>query len=64
MGAETGKLHESPESRASRLVCELRKVDMDIDRLRRELTAAATQRKAVLEELDRTAEVNGLDPSN
>lgn len=34
MGAETGKLHESPKPRASELVCELRRVDMDICRLR------------------------------
>lgn len=43
MGTETGKPYESPESRASRLAYELRRVDMDIDRLRRELAAAAAQ---------------------
>ena len=64
MGAETRKLHESPESLASRLACELRRVDMDIYRLRRELAAAAAQREAVLEELNRTAGANGLDPSD
>lgn len=41
IGADTGKSRESPESRASRLACELRRVDMDIYRLRRELEAAA-----------------------
>ena len=45
MGVETGKSHESPESRASRLACELRRVDMDIYRLRRELEAAAVSEK-------------------
>lgn len=64
MGVETGKLHESPESRASRLACKLRRIDEAIDMLGRELTAAATQREAVLRELNRTAEVNGLDPSD
>ena len=64
MGAETGKSHESPESRASRLACELRGIDMDIDRLRGELTAAVAQREAVLKQLNRTAGANGLDPSD
>lgn len=63
-GAETGKSHKSPESCASRLACELRRADIDIDRLRRELAAAAAQREAVLKELNRTAEANGLDPSD
>lgn len=65
MGAETRKLHESPESRASRLAaCELRKVDMDIDRLIRELAAAAAQREAILKGFKQTAEANGLDPKD
>ena len=64
MGAETRKLHESPESLASRLACELRRVDMDIYRLRRELAAAAAQREAILKELKQTAEVNGLNPKD
>ena len=64
IGAETGKPHESPKSRASRLACELRRVDMDIYRLERELVAAAAQRKAILKELKQTAEVNGLHPSD
>jgi hypothetical protein len=62
MGAETRKLHESPESLASRLACELRRVDMDIYRLRRELAAAAAQREAILKQFKQTAEANGLDP--
>lgn len=37
MGAETGKFHESPESRASKLACELRRVDEAIDMLERGL---------------------------
>lgn len=64
MSTETGKLHESPKPRASELACELRRVDMDIYRLRRELAAAAAQREAILKELNQTAEANGLDPSN
>lgn len=64
MGVETGKLHESPESRASRLACELRRIDKAIYMLRGELTAAVAQREAVLEELNRTAGANGLDPSD
>lgn len=63
MGAETGKLHESPKPRASELACELRRVDMDIYRLRRELAAAAAQREAILKEFKQTAEANGLDLS-
>ena len=47
-GAETGKFHESPESRASKLACELRRVDEAIDMLERELVAAAAQREAIL----------------
>ena len=43
IGADTGKSRESPESCASRLACELRRVYMDIYRLTRELAAAATQ---------------------
>ena len=42
MGAETGKLHESPKPRASELACELRRVDEAIDMLGRELAAAVT----------------------
>ena len=64
IGADTGKSRESPESRASRLACELRRVDMDIYRLRRELEAAAVQREAILKELKQTAEANGLDPKD
>lgn len=64
MGAETGKLHESPKPRASELACELRRVDMDIDRLRRELAAAAAQREAILKEFKQTAEADGLDPKD
>lgn len=64
MGAETGKLHESPKPRASELACELRRVDMDIYRLRRELAAAAAQREAILKEFKQTAEANGLDPKD
>lgn len=64
IGADTGKSRESPESRASRLACELRRIDEAIDMLRRELVAAATQRKAILKELNQTAEANGLDPSD
>ena len=64
MGVETGKLHESPESLTIRLARELRKVDMDIDRLIRELAAAVAQREAVLKQLNRTAGANGLDPSD
>lgn len=60
MGVETG----SPESLTIRLACELRKVDMDIDRLIRELAAAVAQREAVLKQLNRTAGANGLDPSD
>jgi hypothetical protein len=52
MGVETGKLHESPESLTIRLARELRKVDMDIDRLIRELAAAVAQREAVLKQLN------------
>lgn len=63
MSTETGKLHESPKPRASELACELRRVDMDIYRLRRELAAAAAQREAILKELKQTAEVNGLNLS-
>ena len=64
MGAETRKLHESPESLASRLACELRRVDMDIYRLRRELAAAVAQREAILKGFKQTAEANGLDPKD
>ena len=64
MGAETGKLHESPKPRASELACELRRVDEAIDMLGRELAAAVTQREAVLGELGRYARENGLDPSD
>lgn len=64
MGVETGKSHESPERASMLAACELRRVDMDIYRLRRELAAAAAQREAVLEELNRTAGANGLDPSD
>ena len=63
MGAETGKLHESPESSASELACQLRRVDEAIDMLGRELAAAVTQREDILQELKRTAEVNGLNLS-
>ena len=64
MGAETGKSHESPESRASRLACELRRVDEAIDMLGREFAAAVTQREAILKELKQTAEANGLNLSD
>ena len=64
IGADTGKFRESPESCASRLACELRRVDEAIDMLERELVAAATQRKAILKELNQTAETNGLDPND
>lgn len=64
IGADTGKSRESPESRASRLACELRRVDMDIYRLRRELEAAAVQREAILKELKQTAKANGLNLSD
>ena len=60
IGADTGKSRESPESCASRLACELRRVDGAIDMLGRELAAAAAQREAILKELKQTAEVNGL----
>ena len=63
IGAETGKFHESPESRASKLACELRRVDEAIDMLERELVAAAAQREAILKELKQAAEVNGLNLS-
>lgn len=63
-GAEAGKSRESPESRASRLACELRRVDMDIYRLERELVAAVAQREAILKGLNQTAKVNGLNPSD
>ena len=62
-GKEAGKSHESPESRASRLACELRRIDEAIYMLGGELAAAAAQRKAILKELKRTAEVNGLNLS-
>ena len=64
IGAETGKSRESPESRASRLACELRRVDEAIDMLGRELVAAAVQREAILKELKQSAKANGLDPSD
>ena len=64
IGADTGKFRESPESCASRLACELRRVDEAIDMLGRELVAAVTQREAVLGELGRYARENGLDPSD
>ena len=64
IGADTGKSRESPESCASRLACELRRVDEAIDMLGRELAAAVTQREAVLKQLNRTAGANGLDPSD
>lgn len=63
-GKEAGKSHESPKSRASRLACELRRVDEAIDMLGRGLAAAVTQREAILRELNRTAEANGLDPND
>jgi len=62
-GKEAGKSHESPESRASRLACELRRIDEAIYMLGGELAAAAAQRKAILKELKQTAEVNGLNLS-
>ena len=64
IGADTGKFRESPESCASRLACELRRADMDIYRLRRELAAAAAQREAILKGFKQTAEANGLDPKD
>ena len=64
MGVETGKSHESPESRASRLACELRRIDEAIYMLGGELTAAVAQREAVLKQLNQTAGVNGLNPSD
>lgn len=64
MGAETGKLHESPKPRASELACELRRVDEAIDMLGRKLAAAAAQREAILKEFKQTAEANGLDPND
>lgn len=63
-GKEAGKSHESPESRASRLACELRRIDEAIDMLGGELAAAAAQRKAILKELKQTAEANGLNLSD
>mgnify|MGYP000962346638 CR=1 FL=1 len=63
-GKEAGKSHESPESRASRLACELRRIDEAIYMLGGELAAAAAQRKAILKELKQTAEANGLDPKD
>lgn len=63
IGADTGKSRESPESCASRLACELRRVDEAIDMLGRELAAAVTQREAILKELKQTAKVNGLNLS-
>lgn len=60
IGADTGKSRESPESCASRLACELRRVDEAIDMLGRELVAAVTQREAILKELNQTAEENCL----
>ena len=62
-GKEAGKSHESPESSASELACQLRRVDEAIDMLGRELAAAVTQREAILKELKQTAEVNGLNLS-
>jgi hypothetical protein len=64
MGVETGKSHESPERASMLAACELRRVDMDIYRLRRELAAAAAQREAILKELKQTAKANGLDPND
>ena len=64
MGVETGKSHESPERANMLAACELRKVDMDIDRLIRELAAAAAQREAILKGFKQTAEANGLDPKD
>lgn len=63
-GKEAGKSHESPESRASRLACELRRIDEAIYMLGGELAAAAAQRKAILKELKQTAEANGLNLSD
>ena len=63
-GKEAGKSHESPESSASELACQLRRVDEAIDMLGRELAAAVAQREAILKELKQTAEVNGLHPSD
>ena len=64
MGVETGKSHESPERASMLAACELRRVDMDIYRLRRELAAAAAQREAILKQFKQTAEANGLDPKD
>ncbi len=64
IGADTGKSRESPESCASRLACELRRVDEAIDMLERELAAAVTQREAILKQFKQTAEANGLDPND
>ena len=64
IGADTGKFRESPESCASRLACELRRVDEAIDMLERELAAAAAQREAILKQFKQTAEANGLDPKD
>ena len=64
IGADTGKSRESPESCASRLACELRRVDEAIDMLGRELAAAVTQREAILKELKQTAKANGLNLSD
>ena len=63
-GKEAGKSHQSPESRASRLACELRRIDEAIYMLGGELAAAAAQRKAILKELKQTAEANGLNLSD
>ena len=64
IGADTGKSRESPESCASRLACELRRIDEAIYMLGGELAAAAAQRKAILKELKQTAEANGLNLSD
>ena len=64
MGVENGKSHESPERASMLAACELRKVDMDIDGLIRELVAAAAQREAILKQFKQTAEANGLDPKD
>ncbi len=61
MGAETGKFHESPESRASKLACELRRVDEAIDMLGKRACGSSG---TALKELKQTAKANGLNLSD
>lgn len=48
-GKEVGESHESPESRASRLACELRRVDEAIDMLEKRACGSSDTARSYFE---------------